>query len=126
MLIMKRSRKPGDSYRSRFRDGGGVDFPLRQYLRCRDDFFSGTVHFVVLAAFVVSLVFFGRTMNDLFDSHGGHLNPWFRRGAMLMLGLFVLLMARRLLLKFRYLRETRAEMLAMKAQLRTPPGDHQE
>ena len=126
MLITKRSRRPDDSYRSRFRDGGGVDFPLRQYLRCRDDLFSGMVHFVVLAAFVVSLVFFGRTMNDLFDSHGGHLDPWVRRGAMLMLGLFVLLMARRLLLKFRYLRETRAEMQAMKAQLRIPPADTQE
>ena len=51
MLISKRSRRKSDVFESRFREAGGADFPLRQYLRCREDFASGLVHPASAGAF---------------------------------------------------------------------------
>ena len=51
MLITKKSRRRSAMFDSKFRDGTGVDFPVRQYLRCREDMVSGIVHVALLAAF---------------------------------------------------------------------------
>jgi hypothetical protein len=118
MLISKRSRRKSDRFDSRFRDGSAADFPLRQYLRCREDFTSGLVHLVLLGAFVVTLVVFGKAVNGLFDQHGGDLNPWFRRGALLLMGLFVLSVLRRLYYKVVELKEIRSEMAELQAEFR--------
>ncbi len=95
---------------SRFRDGSGGDFPLRQYLRCREDFSSGLLHTLLYIAFVVTLVLFTRAILHLFTSHGADLSPWFRRGAVIMMGLFILSVLRRLYYKVVDLREIRVEM----------------
>ncbi|MEN8005481.1 MAG: hypothetical protein ABFS42_00580 [Candidatus Krumholzibacteriota bacterium] len=118
MLISKRSRKKSDLFESRFRDGSGGDFPLRQYLRCREDFSSGLVHCLLYVAFAVTLVVFTRTIDDLFSTHGADLNPWYRRGALFLMGLFVLSVLRRLYYKVVDLRETRVEMKRLKAEFR--------
>jgi len=110
MLISKRSRKKSEMFDSRFRDGSGGDFPLRQYLRCREDFSSGLLHTLLYIAFVVTLVLFTRAILHLFTSHGADLSPWFRRGAVIMMGLFILSVLRRLYYKVVDLREIRVEM----------------
>ena len=118
MLISKRSRKKSEMFDSRFRDGSGGDFPLRQYLRCREDFSSGLLHIVLYIAFVITLVFFTRAIIHLFVAHGADLNPWYRRGAILLMGLFILSVLRRLYYKVVDLKETRVEMNRLKEEFR--------
>ena len=118
MLISKRSRRESELFRSRFRDDGGVDFPVRQYLRAREDFASGLVHLALLAAFLVTIALFGRTLDRLFDAHGADLSPWYRRGALALWVLFCLSVLRRLYYKVCSLREIRREMAELKATFR--------
>ena len=118
MLISKRSRRQSEVFGSRFRDGTGGDFPLRQYLRCRDDFNSGLLHAVLTLAFAVTLVIFGRTLGHLFDSHGAALSPWYKRAALTLMGLFVLSVLRRLYYKVLEMREIRQEMGRLQAIFR--------
>ncbi len=117
MLISKRSRRKSELFASRFRAGEG-DFPVRQYLRCREDFSSGVVHALLLVAFAVLLVLFGRTLGDLFDRHGADLNPWFKRAALAAMGIFILSVLRRLYYKVMDLREIRREMAHLKSVFR--------
>jgi ABC-type nickel/cobalt efflux system permease component RcnA len=109
-------------FESRFRDGGAIDFPVRQYLRCREDLLSSFVHALLLAAFLVTLVFFGRTLGRLFDVHGADLSPWFRRGALALLGLFCLTILWRLIAKIAMIRGIRREMVELKATFRERDG----
>ena len=118
MLISKRSRKKSDLFQSRFRDGSGGDFPLRQYLRCREDFSSGLLHILLHVAFVVTLVVFTRAISDLFTAHGADLNPWFRRGTLFLMGLFILSVLRRLYYKVVELKEIRGEMRQLQEEFR--------
>lgn len=118
MLITKRYRRRSEIFESRFRDGSGVEFPVRQYMRCREDLASGLVHLALLTVFLVTLVAFGRTLHGLFQRHGTDLNPWFERGAFLLLALFCLSVLRRLYYKFTELRVLRREMAALKASFR--------
>jgi len=123
MLISKRSRRKSEQFESRFRDGSAGNFPLRQYLRCRDDFTSGLVHILLLVVFVGTLVMFTRTVVGLFDAHGTNLSPWYRRGALLLMGLFILSVLRRLYYKVLELRQIRAEMRYLKDEFRNQGDD---
>ena len=118
MLITKRSRRRSELFDSRFRDGRGADFPLRQYLRCREDFVAGIVHALLLLAFAITLLFFTRTLNDLFLTHGAHLKPWYRYVALALLAFFSLSVLRRLYYKVRELRDVRQEMQQLKSRFR--------
>ena len=118
MLISKRSRKKSEMFDSRFRDGRGGDFPLRQYLRCREDFSSGLLTTLIFVAFIVTLVFFTRAILHLFSAHGADLSPWYRRGVLFMMGLFILSVLRRLYYKVVDLKETRVEMKRLKEEFR--------
>jgi hypothetical protein len=126
MLISKRSRRKSDVFASRFRDGRGGDFPLRQYLRCREDLTSGIVHAFLLLAFAVTLVGFGRTVAHLFDSHGADLNPWLKRGALVLVAIFVLSVLRRLYYKVVELREIRRDMARLKSVFRDADPESDE
>lgn len=116
MLNSRRSPKRSDAFRSRFRDGAG-DFPLRRYLRCREDMFSGIVHSVLLVAFLVALALFARSLWQVFARHGADVNPWYGRGAMALMAIFWLLVLRRLWRKVAEVREARREMLVLQAEL---------
>ncbi len=116
MLISRRSPRRSDAFTSRFRDGSG-DFPLRRYLRCREDVFSGIVHAVLLVAFAVALALFAHTLWDVFERHGARLSPWYARGAMLGMGILILLVLRRLWRKVEEVREARQEMAELRLEL---------
>ena len=118
MLISKRSRRKSEQFESRFRDGSGADFPLRQYMRCREDFTSGLVHAVLYVAFVVTLVMFTFSISDLFEAHGKNLNPWIPRAAVILMVFFILSVLRRLYYKVVDLRQTREEMARLKEEFR--------
>ncbi|MBE0564658.1 MAG: hypothetical protein IH621_01765 [Krumholzibacteria bacterium] len=122
MLISKRSRRRSEVFTSRFGDGAGVEFPVRQYLRCRENFASGLVHLALLGAFLVTLGYFGRTLDRLFDAHGEDLNPWFRRGALALWVVFCLSVLRRLYYKVCALRGIRREMATLRATFRERDG----
>lgn len=120
MVFSRKSRRPSAMFDSRFRDGRGGDFPLRQFLRCKEEFSGGLVHLVLLGAFIVTLIFFGRTLNNLFIAHGSDLNPIYRWGALFLLGIFVLSIIRRLYYKVIELREIRREMDRLRIEMRNP------
>jgi hypothetical protein len=117
MLISKKSRRKSDLFGSRFRDGSGGGFPLRQYLRAREDFASGIVHLVLICVFVVTLVVFTGTIHSLFGKHGEDLNPWFHRMALAVMALFILSVLRRLYYKVLELKEIRREMQQIQAEI---------
>jgi hypothetical protein len=118
MLITRKSPRRSKAFRSRFSEGN-VDFPIRQYLRCRDEIYSGIIHAILLLAFLVALVYFGKTLWQLFARHGAELSPWYRRGAMTGMTVMILFVALRFWLKVRNLREVRDEMKYLKSQLPT-------
>ncbi|MCP4571277.1 MAG: hypothetical protein GY838_02905 [bacterium] len=95
-----------------------MDFPVRHFLRCREDLFSGVVHVALLAAFLGVLVAFGRTLAAFFSSHGDQVDGWLRFGAWTLLVLFCLSVLRRLYYKVAELRALRREMRELKATFR--------
>lgn len=122
MLISKKSRRRSAMFDSRFRDGRGVEFPVRQYLRCREDLVSGIVHVGLLAAFFGVLLAFGRTLAGFFAKHGDSVDSWLRYGAWALLVVFCLSVLRRLYYKVAELRELRREMRELKASFRGARG----
>lgn len=117
MLISKRSPKRSELFESKFRKGEGIDFPLRQYMRCREEFNSGLIHLVLLVTFVVILASFGNTIQNLFDRHGADINDGYRWLSFGMLFLFILTVCRRVYCKARELRDLRAEMRHLQEQM---------
>ncbi|MCP4290749.1 MAG: hypothetical protein GY780_02800 [bacterium] len=117
MLISKRSRRKSELFDSRFRNGEGSDFPLRQYMRCKEEFSGGLVHLVLLAAFFGTLLGFGDTLNNLFLKHGTDLNPGYRWIALGLLVIFLLSVLRRILHKVLDLKDVRKEMALLKTEM---------
>jgi hypothetical protein len=123
MLISKRSRRKSTMFDSQFRSGEGGDFPLRQYLRCKEEFSGGLVHLVLLGAFFVTLIGFGNTLNNLFLSHGSEINPAYRWLALGLLLFFLLSVLRRVVHKVLDLRDIRREMAFLKKEMRSGSDD---
>jgi uncharacterized membrane protein (DUF106 family) len=120
MLISKRSRRQSSTFESKFRTGSGIEFPLRQYLRCREEFISLAFQAALLSAFTFTLILFGGTLNDLFNNHGAHLNPLFRWLAFAVLFVFIVSILRRIYYKVAEMKEIRREMARLKEQFRHP------
>lgn len=118
MLISKRSPRTSERFSSRFGDGAPGDFPLRQYLRLREDLGVHSVHAGLTALLVVLIGVLGRAFDGLFRSHGGHLSPWYRRGMWMLVVIFALSVLRRLYYKVVELREIRRQMGELRAGFR--------
>lgn len=123
MLISKRSRRRSNQFESQFVSGEGGDFPLRQYLRCKEEFSGGLVHLVLLGAFFVTLIGFGKTLNSLFLRHGTDINPAYRWMALGLLLIFVLSVLRRVIHKVLDLRDVRREMSFLKQEMRNSSAE---
>lgn len=123
MLISKRSPRTSERFSSRFGDGAPGDFPLRQYLRLREDLGVQSLHAGLSALMVVMLVVFGRAMDGLFRAHGAHLNPWYRRGVLVLVVILTLSVLRRLYYKLLELRQIRREMQELRAGFRQQGED---
>ena len=120
MLISKRSRRKSNAFESKFRQGSGGEFPLRQYLRCREELVSLGVQGGLWLTFTVILILFGRTLDDLFQVHGEHLNPVYHWSALGLLFVFILSVLRRLYYKLLEMKEIRREMASLKKEFRGP------
>lgn len=123
MLISKRSPRTSERFSSRFGDGAPGDFPLRQYLRLREDLQVQSVHAALTALLAVLLLVFGRALDGLFLAHGAHLSPWYRRGLWFLVVILALSVLRRLYYKLVELRQIRREMLELRAGFRQQGAD---
>jgi ABC-type nickel/cobalt efflux system permease component RcnA len=119
MLITRKSHRPSDDspFRSRFREPGSGAFALRQFLRCREEFYQRIVVTVVQGCFAVVLVMFGRTLHRMFQSHGQDLPVWVELICQgLLLGI-VLLILRRVVRNARGIRSLREEMRRLRREV---------
>ena len=123
MLISKKSPRTSERFASRFGSGSTGDFPLRQYLRLREDLGAGALHAALTATLLVLIFVFGRSFDGLFRAHGGGLNPWYRRGMWVLVTVFALSVLRRLCYKLLAMREIRREMGELRASFRRPGED---
>ncbi len=95
MLTTKRSQRTStrddNPFRSRFRDARG-NFPLRKYLRCREELAQHVVYGLVQLGLTVSMVLFARTLRQFFHRPDVS-SPWLERAALfaVLLGAFFLL-----------------------------------
>ncbi len=122
MLITRKSHRPSDGtpYRSRFRAPDSGAFALRQYLRCREEFYQRIVVACVQAVFVVLLLMFGRTLHQMFEIHGKGLPLWVEIICQGLLLLFALLFVRRIVNNVRGLRSLRGEMSRLRRDVDRP------
>ncbi len=118
MLITRKSSRPGDNspYRSRFRGSGSGAFSLRQYLRCREEFYQRIVVTVVQACFVFFLLMFSRTLHRMFETHGQYVAGWVEILCQVLLLLFVLLFARRVVNNIRNIKWLRGEVARLRRE----------
>ncbi|MBK8166221.1 MAG: hypothetical protein IPK64_09675 [bacterium] len=123
MLISKRSPRTSERFSSRFGDGAPGDFPLRQYLRLREDLGVQAMHTCLTALMAVLLLVFGRSLDGLFQAHGAHLSPWYRRMVWVAILLLALSVLRRLCYKVVELRQIRRDMRELRADFRQPGDD---
>ena len=123
MRISKRSPRTSERFSSRFGDGAPGDFPLRQYLRLREDFSVQALHTALTGLMVALLLVFGRALDGLFRAHGAHLNPWYRRGVGILIVILALSVLRRLYYKLVELRQIRRDMNELRAGFRHRGGD---
>jgi hypothetical protein len=123
MLISKKSPRTSARFASRFGDRSIGDFPLRQYLRLREDLTLGAVQTSLTALFLVLILVFGKAFDGLFNSHGAGLSPWYRRGVWFLIAIFALSVARRLYYKLVGLRQIRREMKDLRASFRQAGDD---
>ena len=119
MLITRKSRKPSDdsSFRSRFRDPGSGAFSLRQYIRCREEFYQRIVVTVVQACFVIFLLMFCRALHLMFKSHGQGVAGWVEIVCQVLLLLFILLFVRRVVNNVRNIKSLRGEMACLRREV---------
>lgn len=112
MPTTKNSPEVG-GFRSRFKHSPEV-FPLRQYLRCRDEFVHRMIHTGVLILFTVLQLVFLRTLHRFFARHGAHLPFWVEGTCWVAIAVIVGLTLRRIIRNIKESRELRAEMAKWK------------
>lgn len=122
MLISKKSPRPSD----RFFTGAGADdpanFPLRRYMRLREDFGSLAAHSLLVALLVVLVWALGRAAAVAFRVHGKSLSPWYSRAVWMLIAIFTLSAVRVLYYRCRELRRIRREMRQLRASFRQAAG----
>ena len=110
MRIMKNSPRKSEAFRSRFLDAGQDAAPIRHSRQLREYLAGQIVHAILLAAFLVTLVFFARSAVHLFERHGNDLNPWYLRLCLTGILVCFLLFAKRLIGRIREIREVRVDL----------------
>lgn len=98
------------------------DFPLRRYLRRREDLAAGAAHAALLAVLAVLVVLLGRALDALCRAPAGPAGDWSRPAVWLGTAILALSVGRRLYYKLMELRQIRREMSALRAAFR-PLGE---
>ena len=117
MLTTKSSRRKSSVFRHRF-DGTGTDAaPVRYLQRAREEMLGAVFHAILLAGFLVALAFFARSLLRVFAAHGEGAPAWLEPLALLGLGVLAVLVVRRLFAKVGEIRELRQELRELRAQV---------
>ena len=119
MRISKKSttRDREHPFRSRFA-GEAEAFPLRQQLRCREEFVQRCILTVVQTGFGVALVMLGLTIHRALVRHGTTAPDWVEPVSLGLVGLVLLLVVRRVVNNVREAFALRAEMHRLDAEIR--------
>ena len=104
-------------FRSRFADGEDL-FPLRQYLRARDELVHRLITAVILTGFGVALLLFGRSVHHMIARHGNGGAAWLEPAAWAVIGLALAVTVRRIWRHGRAIAELRAEMRISREHVR--------
>ena len=117
MRIMKNSPRRSDAFKSRFLDAGTAAAPIRHSRQLREYLAGQLVLTIVLAGFLVALVFFARSVIHLFERHGEQLNPWYLRLCLAGILVCFLLFSRRLIGRIREIKDVRVQLREANRQL---------
>lgn len=132
MLISKKSPRPSERFFTGPGTGDPGDFPLRRYMRLREDFGAGAAHVTLTILLIILVVALGRVAGAVFARHGKGLTPWYGRCVWMLIAIFTLSAGRVLYYKLRELRRIRREMSQLRATFRNAgdagalAGDHGE
>ncbi len=98
------------------------DFPLRRYLRRREDLAAGAAHAALLAVLTVLVILLGRALDAVCRAPAGPARALSRPAVWLGTGILALSVGRLLYYKLMELRQIRREMSALRAAFR-PVGE---
>ena len=119
---MRTSRKSRTSdrehpFRSRF--AGDADmFPLRQYMRCRDEIAHRVILSVLQAGFLVALVLLGLAIHRAFERHGAGAPGWIEPATLILVAGVMTSLARKMVVNVRESFRVRGEMKRLTAEIR--------
>jgi len=111
-----RTNRPDHAFRSRFDQAEDL-FPLRQYLRIREELVRRSITSVVLIAFAVALAMFGRSMHRMIARHGDGGATWLEPTAWTLVAVSLLLTARRIWRNVNAVLELRTELNRYKSEV---------
>ena len=106
----KQTPRRSDAFRSRFLEAGRDAAPIRHARQLREYLASQLIQAVILAGFVVALVFFAQALIRLFERHGQQLSPWYLRLCLGGILVCFVLFIRRLFGRVREIRDTRRDL----------------
>ena len=118
MLISKSFPEKADSPGRAPGSAAVGDFPLRRYLRRREELAAGVAHALLLMIHAVLVVGLGRSLDHLCRVPAGAVRPWARPAVWVGTAALVLSVGRRLYYKWMELRQIRREMVALRAAFR--------
>ncbi len=118
---MRTSRKSRTSvrenpFRSRF-EGDADLFPLRQSMRCREEFVQRLVLSLVQAGFLTALVLLIWSIHRAFVRHGTHAAAWIEPACLLLVVFTALSLARKIVSNVRDALLARAEYKRLAAEI---------
>ncbi len=118
MLISKKSPRPSERFFTGPGTGDPGDFPLRRYMRLREDLGSGAAHATLTVLLIILVVALGRGAGVVFARHGKGLSLWYGRCVWMLIAIFTLSAGRVLYYRLRELRRIRREMSQLRASFR--------
>jgi len=117
MRISRKSPQRSDAFKSRFLEAGKDAAPIRRARRLREHLAGQVIHALLQCGFAVALVLFGRALFNLFERHGGSLNPWYLRLSLVGVLVCFVLVVRRLWARIREIRESRQDLRDAQRQM---------
>ena len=94
-------------------------FPLRQYMRCRDEIAHRVILAVVQAGFLVALVFLGLAIHRAFERHGASAAGWIEPATLALVGFVMFSLGRKMVVNVRESIRVRTEMKRLTAEIQS-------
>jgi len=120
-----RTNRPDHAFRSRFNQAEDL-FPLRQYLRIRDELIQRSVTSLILLGFSVALILFGRSMHNMIARHGNGGADWLEPAGWALVIISLLLTLRRIWRNVQTILVLRLEMKQYKRDVDQLKSEHMD